>query len=153
MLIPLYPKIRLPFLTILGIVFSFDSLINELRQHNLLLLPSAPEWDIYLTNVNALKTELQTQPALTGEYRRKVLTGPMPRFIWRATALLDGVPALDLLFDATDIEQGPSFVGVIEYNTMLGQILRSVSQALQNSPQVLDRPDRHVLSWLAQSSF
>lgn len=153
MLVPLYSKIRIPFDIIFGITFSFANLIELLHQHHMIMLSEPLEWDIYLTNVNTLKSELQEMAGLMGEYRRRVLTIPMPRFIWRASACLANVPVLDLLFDATDIEQGSSFVGVIEYDAALGQVLRSLSQAILNSRSAVGRPDRHVLAWLAGSTF
>ncbi|VAW67877.1 hypothetical protein MNBD_GAMMA09-184 [hydrothermal vent metagenome] len=52
----------------------------------------------------------------------------MPKYIWRATALNGDKAVLDLLFDATDIEQGAFFVRAIEYDQDLGKILRSVSK-------------------------
>jgi hypothetical protein len=152
MLVPLYPKIRIPFNTILAIVFSFASVIEEMQQHGIPLSITV-EWDIYLTDVNSLKSELRDTSVLLGDYRRRILTRPMPRFLWRATALLSDKPALDLLFDATDIEQGQSFVGVVEYNKALGTIMRAISQTLVQSGQAFARPDQHVLSWLAVSQF
>jgi hypothetical protein len=153
LLIPLYHKIRIPFQTIFGIVSSFSSLIEEMQQHGLFALPAQLEWDIFLTNVNTLKTEIHGLATLTGEYRLRILTTSMPRFIWRATALVNDNPALDLLFDATDIEQGPSFVGVILYDTALGQILGQIAQALVQANRIYNRPDRHVIDWLANPTF
>jgi hypothetical protein len=153
MLVPLYPKIRIPFETIFHSVCSFNSLVEEMRQHNVISLQAPLEWDIYLTEVNTLKSGLHDDTRLSGEYRRTILTLPMPRFIWRATGTIAGAPALDLLFDATDIEQGPSFVCVIAHDLLLGQVLRKVAQALVHAQRTSVRPDRHILAWLAQSAF
>jgi hypothetical protein len=151
MLIPLYHKIRIPLETIFDIISPFSSLIEALR--HIATLPGPLEWDIYLTNVNSLKSELQGTTTLTGDYRRCVLTHSMPRFLWRATALLNDAPALDLLFDATDIEQGPSFVGVVQYDMSLAQVLTVVAQSLVQAQQAHTRPDRHILLWLASPTF
>lgn len=153
LLIPLYHKIRIPFLSIFNIVSSFSSRIEQLQQGSNLVLSAPLEWDIYLTAVNPLKAELQQMTTLSGEYRRSVLTQPMPRFLWRATALIDDVPVLDLLFDATDIEQGRSFVGVIKHDVVLGQILSQVAQVFVMSGMTYGRPDRHVIEWLAKPAF
>jgi hypothetical protein len=149
-LVPLYSKIRIPFdIVFRTTAFFHMSVIEALQKSGVALLPSRLEWDIYLTNINALKAELAGEAALTGEYRQRVLTTPMPRFMWRATALDNGIPALDFLFDATDIEQGSAFVGVIEYDRSMGQILRRVSEVLVGLPNLSARPDRHILAWLA----
>jgi hypothetical protein len=152
-LIPLYSKIRIPFEMVFNIVAVFSvGTIEPLQQQGTPLLPLHLEWDIYLTNVNTLKADLQREASLSGAYRRRILTQPMPRFIWRATALDGGVPALDLLFDATDIEQGSSFVGVIEYNRNMGQILRQALQGVIHLPNASTRPDRHILAWLTDAA-
>jgi hypothetical protein len=149
-LVPLYSKIRIPFDLVFRVTAFFNmSVIEPLQKRGIALLPSQFEWDIYLTNINALKAGLGNEASLKGEYLRRILTTPMPRFMWRATALDNGVPALDLLFDATDIEQGSSFVGVIEYNRNMGQILRRVAEVIVRLPNGSARPDRHILSWLA----
>lgn len=66
---------------------------------------------------------------------------------------MNDVPILDFLFDATDIEQGPSFVGVIQHDPALGQILIQVAQVLLQADMVHARPDRHVIEWLANPTF
>ncbi|HLK58537.1 MAG TPA: hypothetical protein VKU00_18350 [Chthonomonadaceae bacterium] len=149
MLVPLYHKIRIPIQTIQDMVFSFDSLVEALRQSNLLNLAQPLEWDVYLTDVNTLKAELLGSLALPGDYRARVLTYPMPRFLWRATALTSGTPILDLLFDATDIEQGCFFVCAIEYAPAVVQTLRTATQALVQSNTTLSPTDRRLFEWFA----
>jgi hypothetical protein len=152
-MVPLYHKVRIPFDTILGIVSSFASLMESSRQGGAVPLAAPLEWDIYLTTVNVLKTELQQSTTLGGEYRRRVLSLPMPRFLWRATGWLGEDPAFEILFDATDIEQGPSFVGLISYDNALLPAVAGVAQGLTQQPQIGSRPDRHILTWLVDPTF
>jgi len=86
------------------------------------------EWDIYLIEVNELKKDLIATGQCNGISIKDVLLENMPKYIWRATALNGDKAVLDLLFDATDIEQGAFFVRAIEYDQDLGKILRSVSK-------------------------
>ena len=73
------------------------------------------EWEIYFTTINELKKDLLNSKTFNGSYREDALTENMPRFIWRATAHNQDSPVLDLLFDATDIEQGNFFLRAIEH--------------------------------------
>ena len=153
MLVPLYHKIRIPIQTIRSMVFSFDGLVEALRLSGPLALPQHLEWDVYLTNVNTLKEELLGTAALQGDYRARVLTYSLPRFLWRATALVNGSPVLDLLFDATDIEQGCFFVCAIDYDVALAQSLRAAAQTLVQSNVPLAPTDRRLFEWYATASI
>jgi len=78
----------------------------------------------------------------------------MPRFMWRATAYDAGNPALELLFDATDIEQGTSFVGAIAHNRALARVLQVVAlEMIQQPLGAAARLDHHVVAWLANPRF
>jgi hypothetical protein len=128
LLIPLYHKIRIPFEGILAVVTVFDQLMELLRHqvtHSLVRL----EWDVYLTDVNHLKHDVRNMTSIADDYRLIILTGNMPRFMWRATAFQDADRVLDLLFDATDIEQGMFFVRAIEYDPYLSAAIRTMVRA------------------------
>jgi hypothetical protein len=133
-------------------VFSFDGLVEALRLSGLLGLTQPLEWDIYMTSVNTLKEELLGVTVLAGDYRTRLLTYPMPRFLWRATALVNGSPVLDLLFDATDIEQGSFFACAIDYDVILAQTLRTAAQSLVQSNAPLVSADRRLFEWYATAN-
>ena len=128
LLIPLYHKIRIPFGVIHDAVVSFDAFIESLRDSLPVPVDERIEWDIYLTTNNDLKTEILKSSSMSGKYYGELLLEGMPRFLWRATALHNNEPLMDLVFDATDIEQGPFFVRAIEYDKNLSLFLRVVSK-------------------------
>jgi hypothetical protein len=86
------------------------------------------EWDIYLTTANEIKERISSISLLEDEERLNILTTPMPRFIWYAGATLQTITGeknmLDILFDATDIEQGDLIIKVIEYDKNFSEFLR-----------------------------
>jgi len=96
---------------------------------DLLPKPHGFEWDLYLTGVNEYKRETleSDQEPLGG--RLAVLGQGMPRFVWRATAFSGQDRVLDLLFDATDIEQGNVFLRAVEYHAALSGFLRDRLQS------------------------
>jgi hypothetical protein len=106
-LIPVYHKIRIPFGRIQTDLMAFDSILNEVRKVLLkqfsTQLPKI-EWDVYLTTVNDLRRDLFANAVASVKF--EALTRPMPKYIWRATAIASNTPVFELLFDATDIEQG-----------------------------------------------
>lgn len=132
LLIPLYHKIRIPFGSVHDSVYEFDMVIRNMAKATDLeaVLGDACklEWDIYLTTVNELKREILCSKKLGDDYFKEVLLENMPRFMWRATAYAGKTIALDLLFDATDIEQGKFIVRVIEYDKNLALFLRAISK-------------------------
>ena len=74
----------------------------------------------------------------------------MPRFIWRATALYMGKPFMDLLFDATDIEQGDLFLCGVVYNRELFSVIRAIinSDEVASNPLKIRSAGKALLKWL-----
>jgi hypothetical protein len=125
--IPLYHKIRIPFGVIHDIVFGFDSLLKSVISQvipDLMPIFQQAEWDIYLISVNDLKIEIFDSANLNTDIRRNILMQSFPRFLWRASLIVDGGIKLDLLFDATDIEQGAFFLCAIDHDTELTGLFR-----------------------------
>jgi hypothetical protein len=148
LLVPLYHKIRIPFESILELVTRFDALLETLRQHGPgAPLSSRPTWDIYLSTVNTLKTEIAQSSNLTPELRSEIRVAKLPRFLWRASAVTNGQLVLDLLFDATDIEQGYFLTRAIEYDPSLSRYLRQIAREPQLEARFKTEPEYRVLSW------
>lgn len=150
-LVPLYHKIRIPFERIHDAVVPFDGFIEALRQslvqQGISLLQARIEWDIYLTTVGDMKSNILKDALLSGTVQLEILLQEMPRFLWRATAYSDSTPVLDLLFDATDIEQGSFFIRAIEYDVRLSSVLRAVTKEPSLLADFRKRPDWIILEW------
>lgn len=145
LLVPLYPKMRIPFQDALGATNAFDSAVMALAAQGHIALAESLEWDIYLTTAAQLKQDLASDGTLQGGYRAELLTASMPRFIWRAVGLRSGAPAVELLFDATDIVQGRFFLRAIEYDPTLLSILRHPDAVMFATSLV----SRTILEWFA----
>ncbi|MGV8075581.1 MAG: hypothetical protein AB2L11_13625 [Syntrophobacteraceae bacterium] len=152
LLIPVYHKIRIPFDVVHDTVLSFnDNVIEVLRGAEILTLSECLEWDIYLTTVNSLKTDILRSARPAGNKRYASLLKNLPRFLWRATGICENEPVIDLIFDATDIEQSPFLVYAIEYDTTLFSLLREISrmpQALSISKGDLEWK---ILEWFSRA--
>lgn len=129
LLIPLYHKIRVPFGTIHDSVLRFDSVVSKLLNSSVGPLDENLEWDIYLTTVIDVKESILKDTDLPANQKTRLLTRPLPRFIWCASALSKDVKQFDLLFDATDIEQGRCLVDVIEYDPHVSEVLHELFKA------------------------
>lgn len=101
-LLALYHKIRIPFLTASSYVNTLDGAMRPIAKR---FKVRCFEWDVYLTTVNDLKEELRSDEHITKEQKSRLLFMEMPRFVWRATAISDGVPVCYIFMDATGIEQ------------------------------------------------
>lgn len=147
MLIPVYHKIRIPFNVIFEAVASFDSVLEILRKENKFCFSKRLNWDIFLTENRNLKSSVKLS-ALKGDYRAKILLQGMPRFMWRASAYLDNKLKLDLLFDATDIEQGIFFVRAIEYDDTLSLFLKLMIPSEENLTKLFeDGLGQQIFEW------
>jgi len=122
-LVPLYHKIRIPLGSVMEPLIHFDDLFETLRTAGLLPVGERLVWDVYLTTVQDYKAETFSVPGLSPERRTRLLVEPLPRFIWRATAWAQGSAVMDLLFDATDIEQARFLVRSVVYDDQLTGLL------------------------------
>ncbi|MBI5368791.1 MAG: hypothetical protein HZA54_17275 [Planctomycetes bacterium] len=151
LVIPLYHKIRLPFEVAREAVRAFDCFFEELRAPNILEIPEPLEWDVYLTTVVDFKREvLGPRSQVAPSIRAELLARSMPRFMWRATGKAGDRFVLDLLFDATDLQQGKFFVTAVEYDPVASIVLRLASRDPQVPRQYLRTPARGVLGWFAE---
>jgi hypothetical protein len=143
-LVPLYHKIRIPFDVVLNSILPLDGLIGEAGKANIISLKNRLEWDIYLATINDFKRDVfQSNNFKNGEYRQEILLENMPRFVWRAVARCEDVPCLELLFDATDIEQGSFFIRGIEYDPQLSIFLRSAD--------IYKIPELKIFNWFEKN--
>lgn len=149
LLVPLYHKIRIPFQLVHDAVFLFDcSFIEPLRsQGKLPSISQRLEWDIYLTTISRLKSDIFADKDLDASLRQEILLKSMPRFIWRATAFDGDNKVLDLLFDATDIVQGQFLVCAIECNEELSAVLREASQEPSLVQKFQTSSEGKILEW------
>lgn len=153
LLLPLYHKIRIPFRTALQVIRAFDEFTRLGQVAAALSLPARIEWDIYLTEVNDVKQEVAGSGTLPGAYRRDVLLEPMPKYIWRGTAEANGMKILDVLLDATDIEQGPLMVRAIEYDQNVGAALRQLTKTDVIMKPYESYPVWALLNWFADQGI
>ncbi len=152
LLVPVYHKIRIPFHKILDVVSYFYQFIRPLDKLLNLSIFADLEWDIFITTITDFKTEILEHSSLDGNYRKQILTEQMPRFIWRAIANKESNPVIELLFDATDIEQGSFFLRPIEYNDIFPSILREFVKVVDCSTIVKDINLQKILTWFNKNT-
>ncbi len=148
LLVPLYHKIRIAWDWILSIVIAFDEFISDLSKVSGVPKMDDLEWDVYLSNVNDIKSDLFSSAVLTGQRRTDALCRPMPRFIWRATALRGTTPIFDILFDATDIDTGDAIVQTLISDSSVYSLLKQLASdpAFDKSP--INERAKKILRWI-----
>lgn len=146
-LVPLYHKIRIPYHTIENALLPFDALLDLLRQ----MMPwqSRLEWDVFLTTNNEFKCDLASGDLpIDVDCRERLRVKSLPRFLWRATAWDGDQRILDLLFDATDIEQGNFVVEAISYDDTLVAVLEGLAD-----DETIEKEFGGTSAWLIIQSF
>ena len=131
LVIPLYHKIRIPLDPILEKLFIVDEQFEKLRRAGTLNLGGRLEWEVYLQNGSDLKRDFRDNGLSRGLDRGTLmglLERPHPRFVWRATASVNGRPVLEVIYDATDIEQGDYLLDFIWYDKKVVADLPAQSQ-------------------------
>lgn len=150
LMIPLYCKIRIDYGTVLKAVVSLDAIIEMFRNTNRTTLSQQLEWDIYLTTLNDYKTQLAQREDLDWNVRRDALIHGMPRFIWKATAYDGEKTVIDLLFDATDIEQACLLAHAVPYSSNVYELLEHVSKDRKLSKMIKPTMAWKVLEWFSK---
>jgi len=136
LVIPLYHKIRIPYQIVFNKIAEFDVVLDALRVNALMPISTRLEWDIYLTDVNEVKREISKLKLLDKKTKQNALLINMPKYLWRATGIDSGVNKLDVLFDATDIEQGAIVVAIVVYDTALKQYLELLNPIVSIHTQI-----------------
>ncbi len=151
-LIPLYHKIRIPFQTVHKAVLKLNMAIERLKANGIIKLADTLEWDIYLTTNNRFKAEAyeNRDGAFEWDTLRQVLAKSMPRFIWRATAYAGRRKVLDLLMDATGIEQGALLSHAIGYDRTLFTTLQVVCKKPHQVAEFKKGPEWKILKWFSE---
>ncbi len=149
LLIPLYHKIRIPFESVHDAVMYFDSYIEDIRRAGIMSIGERLLWDIYLTTNNEIKKEIFHSNIILDNLKKEFLQQSMPRYLWRASAYCAGQIVLDLLFDATDIEQAQFARFAIGYDQSLFSDLVVIAQA--SMPKLNEtRPEWKVLNYFKE---
>lgn len=112
--VPLYKSIRIPFSKIFEQTNTFDSILKYIT--NQLGYNYNIEWDIYLQSRTQLRTDILNFEHDNINNIEKVLTRSLPSYVWCSDIIIDNKKMLKILFDATDIESGLSFIDIIVYN-------------------------------------
>jgi len=103
MLLPLYSKIRIRFIQILSEVLSLDlavrAIINPINGNHDVKI----DWNIFLSFSSDFKSDMRNA-SIDNDLKWKCIECATPRFIWRAIASVAGDPIIELIYDATDIE-------------------------------------------------
>lgn len=149
LMVPLYHKVRIPYAAIQEVVIGLDSIIEGIREAGSATFSKRLEWDIYLTTLNDFKTAMRDMKGLKWETRRQVLIQELPRFMWRAMAYSGEDLILDLLFDATDIEQGSLLTYAIGHKSNLFDILRYMACDPAIAKRLKTKPEWKVLEWFS----
>jgi len=130
--IGLYHKIRIPFDRVKDTCNQLiDSCLKyikekaENRTEPYEQLFDSIMWDIRLVDVNTLKKEILEHKNTTSSLLFKCL----PKYIWKARMILSkSIEVMDLLFDATDIQQGNVFIDFFHCNENLAEPILFVIQ-------------------------
>jgi hypothetical protein len=128
MLIPLYNKIRIPYRSVHDLVLLFDKQLRTIED-GLWQQGNNRIWDIRLTTNSELKANWRHGEMFKADDLKERLTTSLPRFLWKACAYeTDCTPQIEVIFDATDIEQGCFVIMVNVFDSDLRVLLHAAAQ-------------------------
>lgn len=123
LIIGLYHKIRIPYTPIKNTCLALTETLkvfaeslsdtNKEEIENFKQLMNDIVWDISIKQNADLKNALLNEKI---HEKEEVLTKALPKYMWSAIAIAEGKKSFQLLFDATDIDQGQVFIEYLSYD-------------------------------------
>lgn len=131
LIIPLYHKIRIPFIAVLKAVNFFNS-------HFIPHVVAVPkftlfEWDIFLADIKDFKNEILNEEFLDKDLKEKILTTQFPKYLWRAIGKINDEKKMEFVFDATEIDQASFHLMTINYDSIIEQQYRLLLDSYDSS--------------------
>lgn len=126
LVVPLYHKIRIPFMKVFVLMNRLGTFLEQIRS-NSGVYASQFEWDLYLTTVKELKTNCLVGRKLKGDALESILLSPLPKYLWKMSVSSNAAKLVEFIFDATDIEQGNYLSCKIAYDKTFEQFMRLVA--------------------------
>jgi len=123
-IIPVYHKIRVNFFEVVKWTRRIDNFFASIGWAE----PTGPlkiEWNVFLTTVNELKTELWQSRGNSSIYKN-LLTESHPRFIWRIQSYYGKKPLFEIFADATDMARSFFIYKVWFSNREFGKFIGSL---------------------------
>jgi len=151
LLVPLYHKVRLPWEWALQRVTEFNEVLVQLSKIVPDLKLLGLEWDVYLTTVNEVRDDLRNAANIEAAARYSAVTWSMPRFIWRATAVRNDAPLIDLLFDATDIDTAHGLLQVVFHDALVRDLIKNIAAVGSIDALPFKRTVKNILRWVKEN--
>jgi len=138
LLVPLNHKIRIPFGTVLSLTLSIarqlDAALQGIEGDG---FDGPITWDVQLSRLDQFRNEI-ARGALPDDERLRLLARPLPKYIWRISALVNQAKLLELILDATDLMQGDLLVDVVVHDdrarTPFGLLFTNVGVTFDETP-------------------
>lgn len=127
-----------------------EALVQSSRTNTALRLIGL-EWDVYLTTGNETRDDLRKAAHLDAAAKFRAVTLPMPRSIWRATAIRDDVPVLDVLFDATDIDTAHGLAQIVFHDALVREFIKSLADVDDIEVLPFKNSVKNILRWVKRN--
>jgi hypothetical protein len=135
-IIPLYPKVRISYDDILGIVHGIDVILEK-------AFTEIPEimfnWEVKLYYTNKFLEEM-LHSSNDNDLKKEIVLSHYPKYIWRASCYIHDSKVLDFIFDATDLAKNMFCIKVVSYDIDIQAILYDFLIKNPDSNQFFNHP-------------
>jgi hypothetical protein len=120
-IVPVYHKIRVPFISTFDLASSMEFLLTPFLEGDVQI-----EWDIFLSSVNDYKKELTGRSELGPQILGKVRKSFYPRYFWRARAFVGSEEICEMIIDATDMQSSFQLHDLHIFHPLLHEVIVAV---------------------------
>ena len=129
-IVPVYHKIRIRFSAVQRVVFIVDTYFKKIEVK---LAEDGTEWnaewDVRLSTLKKFRNWIRKNEKIAHSDKCQLISQPMPKYLWLATASVDSKPAFTMCLDATDMERSFFISHLVSHNPALVQRVRSAMNA------------------------
>ncbi len=136
-IVPVYPKIRISYENIEVIVLGIDIILTIFFDKKII---ADLVWDIKIDYSEAFKNQIKKSKLADGN-KRRLLTQNLPKYIWIARCFISGQKVIEILFDATGVNNAMLGIDVICYLPKKDKVI--LKKFLSNNKNFLKRLINH----------
>ncbi|MCX6832037.1 MAG: hypothetical protein NT028_07885 [candidate division Zixibacteria bacterium] len=146
---PVYHKLRVPLISVMEGIESFQEFLS-------ILLETPPLQDLFVWNIrvaklNAYKKAILETDSLSSGQRGRALITSMPKYMWQCECYCGPLKLFEILIDATDMKRSFNFHHLVFYSTEFEQVVSGSLQDETVSQIIVATGNEHYRDFLEKA--
>jgi len=124
-IVPIHPKVRISYDDVFKKINLIDRIFFKFFNPEL-------EWDIFLQESNKYKNSVLQNSNVSNRIKQKICLSNLPKYLWIASAYVEGELIFDFVFDSTDISRGHFCIDFSLHDKLAAKQLEAIVTAFKS---------------------